>query len=155
MSHVVAHEDICFVDQQVLTEVCEELGCTYNPGKSDWLYYGEWRNDYHADDAAYKHGINPKDYGKNATGGVISLKGDAHAYEVGLYPHPSGQGLMPVYDFFGEQGRRIRDALGKKLEKLKGKYAEYAIRKQARAGGYSVQRKVTPEGHVQLIAEPR
>lgn len=154
MSHVVAHEDCCFTDQVALASACEELGCTHDPEKADWRYYGEWLNDYKKPNAAYRHGVDPKDYGKNAKG-VISVKGDPAAYEVGLYPHPSGQGLMPVYDFFGDAGRKIQMALGQQLERLRAAYAEHAIRREAKARGYSIQKKVAQDGHVQLSVEPR
>jgi hypothetical protein len=150
----VAQKECCFTSQEALAAACEELGCTYSPDQTDWNYYGEWLGDYRKPDAAYRHGIDPKDYGKNAKG-VISLKGDKSSYEVGLYPHPSGQGLMPVYDFFGTQGRKIQHALGDKLEKLRKAYAEYGIRQQCRSRGYSIQKKVTADGHIQMIAEPR
>jgi hypothetical protein len=130
--------------------------CNHNPEQRNWKYWGSYVGDYKGADAANKHNLDPKTYGKNAAGGVISLQGDKNAYEVGLYPHPDGQGgFMPVYDFYGEQGRKIQQALGKNLEKFKSSYAEHAIRNQAKAQGYSVQKKVTSEGHVQLTLEPR
>jgi len=150
----VAQKECCFTSREALAAACEELGCTYSPDQANWRYYGAWLDDYKKANAAYRHGIDPKDYGKNAQG-VISLKGDASSYEVGLYPHPSGQGLMPVYDFFGMEGRKIQEKLGENLEKLRGVYARHAIQRQAKFGGYSITRKAHQAGQVRLFLDPR
>lgn len=154
MSHVVAHPEICFSDFDALASACEELGLEFRLGQATWKYWGSWANDYHETDAAYKHGIDPKDYGKGVH--AIAVKGDGTAYEVGLVPSPKGDGsFMPVYDFYGEYGKRIQSKTGKNLEKLNGKYAEHAIRSQAQKQGHAVRKVVTPAGHTQLIVSQR
>jgi hypothetical protein len=153
VSHVVAHPDVCFTDFDALRSACEESGLEFREGQKTWKYWGSWANDYHAKDAAYKHGIDPKDYGKGVH--AIAVKGDKDAYEIGLVKSPLGTGWMPVYDFFGSHGKKIQAAAGKQLEKLKGKYAEHAIRNQAQRQGHAVRRVVTPQGQVQMIVTQR
>jgi hypothetical protein len=149
MSHVVAHPEICFGDLEALSSACEELGLEFRPGQKTWKYWGSWANDYHEGDAAYKAGIDPKDYGKGVH--AIAVKGDDTAYEVGLVPSPKGDGtFMPIYDFYGEYGKRMYNKTGKKLEKLNGKYAEHAIRNQAQKQGHAVRKVVTPQGHIEM-----
>lgn len=154
MSHVVAHPDVCFTDVESLRSACEELGLEFRENQKTWKYWGSWAEDYHEADAAYKHGIKPQDYGKGEH--AISVKGDASAYEIGLVPNPKGDGSwMPVYDFYGTYGKKIQDKAGKKLEKLKGKYNEHAIRNQAAKQGHAVRKVITPQGHVQMIVAQR
>jgi hypothetical protein len=154
MSHVVTCEDACFVDLEALEQACNDVGCELRRDQASWKWYGRYFDDYHGSDAAYRKGLDPKDYGRKARH-VISVKDDSAAYEVGLVDHPSGQGFMPVYDFYGSDGNRISSRVGRSIEKLRTAYAERSIRRRAQQQGYSVQKKVLPNGHVQLIAEPR
>lgn len=154
MSHVVAHPDVCFSDFDALSAACEELGLEFRSGQKTWKYWGSWANDYHQQDAAYKHGIKPEDYGKGDH--AISVKGDNTAYEIGLVSNPKADGsFMPVYDFYGAYGQKIQAKAGKNLEKLKGKYAEHAIRNQASKQGHAVRKVITPQGHTQMIVAQR
>lgn len=154
MSHVVAHPNICFSDFDAIRSACDELGLEFREGQKTWKYWGSWANDYHQENAAYKHGIDPKDYGKGMH--AISVKGDKEAYEIGLVPNPKGDGSwMPVYDFYGEYGKRIQSKAGKDLEKLNSKYAEHAITNQAKKQGHAVRKVVAPNGHTQMIVTQR
>jgi len=58
MSHVVCLE-IEFSDLSCLSEACANLGLTFDKNATEWKWFGEWVNDYHENDAAYKHGITP------------------------------------------------------------------------------------------------
>jgi hypothetical protein len=62
---------------------------------------------------------------------------------------------MPVYDFYGTHGHKIQAKAGAKLEKLRGKFAEHAIRNQAQKQGHAVRKVVSPQGHVQMIVAQR
>jgi hypothetical protein len=153
MSHVVAHPDICFVDFDALTTACEELGLEFRPGQKVWKWWGVWAKDYSEEDAAYRQGVDPKNFGKGEH--AIAVKGDSEAYEMGLVPSTKGDGFMPVYDFYGEYGKRLQNKTGKKLEKLNGKYAEHAIRNLARKQGHAVRKVVAPSGHTQMVVTQR
>jgi hypothetical protein len=154
VSHVVAHPEICFTDVEALSAACEDCGLEFRPGQTTWKWWGSWQKDYHAEDAAYKRGVDPATFGKSVH--AISVKGDKSAYEIGLVASPTGDGSwMPVYDFYGSYGKRIQDKAGKKLEKLNGKYAEHAIRNQAKRQGQAVRKVVTPQGHTQMIVTQR
>ena len=50
-------------DIDTLVEEAEKLGLEFHEGQTTYKWYGQWIRDYHADDAAYKHGIDPKKYG--------------------------------------------------------------------------------------------
>jgi Protein of unknown function (DUF1257) len=154
VSHVVAHPEVCFNDFDALKSSCEELGLEFRQDQKTWKYWGSWANDYHQEDAAYKHGIEPKDYGKGLH--AIAVKGDKEAYEIGLVLSPKDDGsFMPVYDFYGQHGKKIQQKAGAKLEKLRGKYAEHAIRNQAQKQGHAVRKVVSPQGHVQMVVTQR
>jgi hypothetical protein len=154
LSHVVAHPDVSFSDTDALASACEELGLEFRPGQKTWKWWGSWMDDYDRADAAYRAGVDPKNYGKSSH--AIRVKGDKEAYEIGLVPSPKGDGSwMPVYDFYGEYGKRIQQKAGKNLEKLNGKYAEHAIRAQAQKQGHAVRKVVTPQGHTQMIVTQR
>ena len=148
MSHVVAHPNICFrIEDNSLQDACAELGLEFREGQKTWKYWGSWANDYHQADAAYKHGIDPKDYGKSTH--AIVVKDDNGAYEIGLVPSPKGDGSwMPVYDFYGNPGKKIQEKAGAKLEKLNAKYAEHSVRNQAQREGRAFRKDVDRHGNV-------
>ncbi len=133
MSHVVANTEFVITDLDAFAAACEMRGMEFRRNQKTWKWYGRWVKDYHAADAAYKHGIKPEDYGKGLH--AAGVKGEAGGYELGLVANPNGEGFVPVYDFYGS-GRRIIDAAGKGLEELRKAYSEVVAMK--------VLGKVTP-----------
>lgn len=64
MSHVSTIETV-IQDLDALEQACKALGTVeLVRGQTTWKWFGQFVNDYHGADAAYKHGIEPKDYGK-------------------------------------------------------------------------------------------
>src|SRR5437016_6251552 len=105
MSHVAAIKTE-ITDLEALKRACDELGLTFKEGQTTYKWFGQWVNDYHGEDAAYKSGIDPKDYGKCAH--AIGVPGSG--YEIGVVKLPNGNFTL-IYDFFGP-GRKIMETLG-------------------------------------------
>lgn len=105
MSHVAAIGVKIAPDEfglQALELACKELGLELRRGKRTYKWFGQWVNDYSAENASYKHGRNPKDYGK--CDHAIGIPGDHHSYEVGVVPNPNGAGWILEYDFWSGGG---------------------------------------------------
>jgi hypothetical protein len=111
------------LDYEATKLALEALGGTLEVvlNQPNFQWVGKWFNDYHAQDAAYKHGIDPKDYGKCVH--VIRFKRDAYEEEryaknpasrpneVGLVQLPNGM-LAPIFDHFGSRGKELELLLG-------------------------------------------
>jgi len=109
MSHVV-HVEIIIKCLNALIVACERLGLKFNFNQKKFNWYGRWVQDYNQQDAAYRAGIKPEDYGKCEH--AISIPDDPNAYEIGVVNHPEGEGFMLVYDFWGPEGKKIKDRVG-------------------------------------------
>lgn len=147
MSHVekVAIEDV--KDLDALKKACQQLGVEFRQGQKTWQWYGRWVNDFHADSAAYRHGIDPKDYGTCEH--AIRLPGCQ--WEVGLM-RTADMRLVPVYDNYGSHGRAIEKHLGKGLGKLVAEYGCQVTTKVMQRQGYRVSRRVHPKtGRPQIL----
>lgn len=139
LSHVAAV--LAEIDSiPALEAACNELGLTFVHGQKTWKWFGQWVNDYHGQDAAYKHGIDPKEYGKCAH----AIKVPGTAYEIGVKQLPNGKYQM-IYDFYGP-GRQIVNAIGKGCETLVKHYGLNRAQLVARAKGLITQRKVLTTG---------
>lgn len=111
------------LDYEALKMALEMLGDKLEIvlGQKEYKWVGQWYNDYHAEDAAYKHGIDPKDYGKCEH--VIRFKRtleeeaaftaapQTRPNEIGLVRLPNGT-LAPVFDFYGSRGAELRELVG-------------------------------------------
>lgn len=136
LSHVAAV--LAEIDNlDALEAACKELGLTFVHGQKTFKWFGEWVGDYNAQDAAFKHGIDPKDYGKCAH----AIKVPGSTYEIGVKQMPNGKYKL-VYDFYGT-GRKIVNTLGKGCEKLVQHYGLNRATLLGRAKGLITQRKVT------------
>ena len=136
MSHVVDC-NIVIKDLEAFKAACEELGMEFRLNQKTWKWYGQWVNDYDAQDAAYKAGIKPEDYGKCVH--AAAVKGDSSAYELGLVKNPKGEGFLLVFDFFGTEGRALQEKIGKNASKLKSEYGLKLLEKTAKKRGYKVE----------------
>jgi hypothetical protein len=146
MSHVVTCE-LVVKDLESLAKASEQLGMELMIGQKNWKFYGRWVDDYHAEDAAYKHGIKPADYGK--CDHAIRVKNNDQAYEIGLLKQADGSFKM-VWDFFAG-GHGLMDKVGTDCGKLRQEYAAQVAIKHAKKQGFSVTRKVTSDGKLQLL----
>jgi hypothetical protein len=130
---------------EALKRACKRLGLDFREGQKTWNWFGEWVNDYHGEDAAYRHGISPAEYGKCEH--AIRLPGCA--YEIGVKKLPNGNYTL-VYDFYGP-GRQIMNTLGKGLEKLMQYYGPEKAQLLAKSKGLMTQRKLEQNGDIKLV----
>ena len=117
--------DLHVLDLNALATTCQKLGLVVEQDRSDWRWFGSWMNDYHAQEAAYRHGIKPDEYGKCADH-VITLPGDDQAFEIGVVRCRDGRpGWMLCYDNWSG-GRGMTAKIGENAAKLKQYYAVVA-----------------------------
>jgi hypothetical protein len=129
MSHVSCI-DVVIKDLDALKRVAEELGLEFVEGQKTYKWYGRWVKDYNANDAAYKHGIDPGQYG--SCDHVLRIPGNPSAYEVGVVKTADGYKL--IWDFWAG-GYGLRDKIGSKGEKLiQGYSKEVACKALAKKG---------------------
>lgn len=94
--------------------------------KKTYKWYGKWMNDYDAKDAAYKLGIDPKQYGKCEQ----CLHMDGVEYEIGVVKRMDGKGWSLVWDFFAD-GHRLSEYIGVGAEHLMSEYNRQCMLKSA------------------------
>lgn len=140
MSHVSALETRVN-DLDCLDRACKELGTVeLIRNQKTYKWFGQWVQDYHGDDAAYKRGIDPKDYGKCEH--AIRVKGNNQAYEVGVARNKDGE-LVLVYDFWAG-GHGLQKAIGASGELLRREYALQCGIKTMLKKGLKVSREINP-----------
>jgi hypothetical protein len=135
MSHVSCI-NVDVKDLDALNEVAKELGLELVRNQSNYKWYGTFVNDYHGNDAAYKHGLKPEMYGKCEH--ALRIPGDSAAYEIGVVKTKNGYKL--VWDFYGTQGGKLRKRIGEKGEKLLQGYAKEVAVKALAKKGFKVQK---------------
>jgi hypothetical protein len=128
MSHVVTMKTQ-IGDLDALREACKALGLTFHENQTTYRWYGRWVNDYHAEDAAYHHGVKPEDYGKCSH--AISAPGAT--YDIGVCKLANGNYTL-IYDNFS-QGMGLERELGPRCRKLKQEYGVQAAISQAEQQG--------------------
>lgn len=116
-----------FKDLEALKVACTKLGLEFKQNQKNWKWFGRWVNDYHGADAAYKNGIDPKEYGK--CDHAIGVKGNKQAYEVGLVK--KGNAYVPLFDFWNG-GYGLMEAIGKDASKLIETYTQVVAIKEAK-----------------------
>lgn len=131
---------------EALDRTCKELNLTLKPGQKTHAWFGRWVNDYAKEDAAYKLGIKPEDYGKCEH--AISVPGSS--YEIGLYNNPKGEGYIPVFDFFGTGQEISRQLGGNDAPKLRQHYAANATELEMANAGYYTEREWLPDGSLNV-----
>lgn len=105
--------------------VAKIKGLHWKENQKTWAWYGKWVGDYDASDAAYKLGIETKDYGTCEH----AIKVDGSNYEIGVMKRNDGKGWSLVFDFFGHNGQQIQKVVGTGAEKLSVEYQrEYVTR---------------------------
>jgi hypothetical protein len=95
MSHVVV-VGLKIKNLEALAEAAASCGLEYKPQENHWRWYARFLNDWHGDNAAYKHGIDPKRYG-TADAGILYNKDGK--YDAGVYKVGEGEYTI-VYDFY-------------------------------------------------------
>ena len=149
MSHVVT-VDLSIEDSvdglAALEAAAARLGMEFRRGQRTFAWYGRWLSDYHAQDAAYKHGIDPADYGTCEH--ALALPGRPGAYEVGIVRAGDGS-LRVVFDFWDGS---LRPVIGDSAGKLKQAYGLERARITARRLNYRVEEIAGPGEAITLIA---
>lgn len=147
MSHVATIE-VEVKSLKALKMACINLGLEFVEGQRTYKWYGKWVQDYHGDDAAYKHGIKPEDYGK--CDHAIRIPGNSNAYEIGVVRKANGSYAI-VYDFWGP-GAVLKNYIGQDGNRLKQEYALCAATLAAQAEGFSVKRvNQQHDGTIRLV----
>jgi hypothetical protein len=152
MSHVATVAPV-IKNLDALERACEELGLVLKRGQRTHKWYGTWVQDYNAEDAAYRHGIRPEDYGKCEH--AIGVKDNPDAYEIGLVPNPQGEGYKMAFDFWAG-GRGLIDKIGgKNAEALCQEYGVQVALQEVQhlaEEGWQISQVKQPNGDVQVIA---
>lgn len=145
MSHV-ATIDLIIKNMDALKRTCEDLGLTLKENQKTYRWFGKWVQDYHAEDAAYKNGIDPKDYGRCEH--AVEVPGSN--YDIGIIKNPKGDGYVTVFDFYGS-GQAIHQKLGGPgLDKFRQHYAASATELEMANAGYYTEREWLPDGSLNV-----
>ena len=129
-------------DLDALEKACQSCGLVLHRGQKNYRWYGSWQNDYSAEDAAYRHGVKPEDYGKCEH--AISVPGNKQAYEVGLVRDPEdSEAFFLIWDFYAG-GHGLQQHLGgpKDCNKLLDQYNKEVVVATAQRNGFSIAEEV-------------
>jgi hypothetical protein len=145
MSHVVSSA-VVITDLECLKVALKKFPqLRWREGQTNHAWYGSWQDDYSQQDAAYKNGIPPKDYGKCEH----AIHMDGVDYEIGVVKRRDGEGYSLVWDFFGS-GKKISKCIGDSAEKLMIEYQSHYIRQFADANGMMLDQSTDSEGNLVL-----
>lgn len=146
MSHVIAMK-LEVQDLDALAAACEAVNCELVRGQETFRWFGSWVNDYHAENAAYRNGFDPKNYGKCVH--AIRCKG-MNAYEIGVCENPNGEGFTLVYDnWMGGIGLEAR--VGKQGCNLLQNYTLQASINLYSSMGFMMETVRQENGEIQVI----
>lgn len=125
--------------------VASIAGLRFKRDQKTYRWFGQWMNDYSVEDAAYKNGIDVKDYGKCEH----AIECDGSSYDIGVMKRKDGKGYALVWDFFAS-GMSINRKIGDGAEKLIKEYNRQVVLKQAKLQGWHVSQQ-TKNGVEQLV----
>jgi len=152
MSHVVTMK-VRVTDLDCLERAADRLGLELVRGQKTYRWFGKWVNDYHAEDAAYRDGVDPSQYGK--CDHVLRVRGVSGAYEVGLVDDGEG-GFRVIYDFYNG-GFGLMGHIGdgeKDCNKLMREYSKQVAIDQLEEQGFVFDsEEVSEDGSVELLFE--
>ena len=132
MSHV-ATIDIEIKDLAALRAACAEVGLEFREGQKDFRWYGKWVGDYNGQDAAYRAGLDPKDYGK--CDHAIGVPKNEKAYEIGVVRQANGTYKL-AWDFW-QGGHGLEKVAGPKCSKLVQSYTKHVGMNTLAKQGYA------------------
>jgi len=143
MSHVVAIEvQIKSLDD--LAKAAVDLGAELVRRQKTHKWYGKWVNDYSAEDAAYKHGIKPEDYGKCDH----AIKHGGCDYEIGVVDNHDGTFKLIADEW--HTGRLIAK-FGKGLCNLVQRYSVHRTTSKMKSMGFAVREAgLNADGSIKL-----
>ncbi len=145
MSHVVTIQ-LEVKDLKALEIAARFLGAELVRDKKTFRWYGRWMNDYSADNAAYKQGVDPKNYGK--CDHIITHP--QCSYDIGLVKQPNGS-FMIIADEWGPGG--LPKVFGQGMQKLKQRYGVAVASRTLQSQGWFITEKADAKtGDVRLVA---
>lgn len=145
MSHVVC-SNIIITDLDLLRKALlafPEL--KWNENRKTFNWYGSWMDDYKANDAAYRNGIDVDQYGTCD----VCIQMEGVNYEMGVVRRKDGQGWSLVWDNVSD-GYKLDELLGSHAEKLVIEYSQAYIRDFAERNGFIMDETVDGEGNLVL-----
>lgn len=146
MSHV-AKIEIEINDLECLKEAAAEIGLEFRTDQKNYRWYGRWMADYNSDNAAYRQGIDPSEYGK--CDHAIGIPKNKDAYEVGVCKSKTGNGYSLVWDFW-QGGYGLENVAGKDCHKLLQKYSEKVAVKALSKNARKTEQWVDELGNVRI-----
>ena len=144
MSHVVAIETE-IRDLAALRAACEELGLTFNEGKTSYNWWGR-----HVGDFPLPAGLSAEQLGY--CDHAISVPDTE--YEIGLIQDSISGSYRLVFDFFGT-GEKIINKLGRRCEKLIQMYGVRKTTMEAERRGFQADRETQADGSVKVFITKR
>lgn len=137
MSHVAIMSTVV-TNLDALEKAATACGLVFVRGKKTFKWFGRWMNDYSAQDAAYKHGIKPEDYGK--CDHAIEVPGNSKAYSIGVVKNPNGDGyLLPVDFYMGGYGLQKHIGGPQDMNRLMNEYNRAVMQEVAESQGLMVE----------------
>ena len=144
MSHVVKMK-VKVTNLEIMEKVCERMGGTFLRDQKTYRWYNSWQDDYSAEDAAYRQGVDVKDYGKCLH--ALSFKGCK--YDVGLIAAQDGNGYELIYDVWDKS---LAAKMGAEAKFFEAAYAIEGFIYAANESAYDVVETVNEQGEVVLTA---
>lgn len=147
MSHV-ATVKVEVKDLDALRAACAAAGLEWREGQKTFKWFGTWVNDYDGENAAFRSGIAPADYGK--CDHAIGVPGNERAYEIGVVARPDGTYAL-AWDFY-HGGQGLETVAGPGCSRLVQAYAGEVAKRTLRRQGYQLQgSRVAADGSVELV----
>jgi len=144
MSHVVSIKAE-LRDLAAVKAACLELGLKFKENQKTIRWFGRWVDDYDRDNAAYKLGIKPDQYGTSDH--AIEVPGCG--YDIGLLQNPETGGYKLYFDFYG-QGRQIQQVIGTNGQKFLQIYSAHKLTMESKKKGWLVNRQHQTNGDIKL-----
>lgn len=107
-------------DLESLELACKRLGCTLIKNQKTYKWWG-----HHVGDYPLPKGMKKEDMGKC----THAIKVPNASWEVGVIEQKDKKFKL-IYDFYGEEGRKIHNVCGKELGKLKQAYTVEHLKKK-------------------------
>lgn len=145
MSHVVC-SSVIVTDLDILKKALSKFPKLKWLDKKTYKWWGSWADDYSKEDAAYKNGIDVKDYGKCEA----CLQMDGVKYEIGIVRRKDGEGWSIVWDHY-DDGKKLSKYIGRNAEHLMAAYSEEYVRHFAELKGFILEEQIDSEGNLVLI----
>lgn len=146
MSHVVS-SSVIIKDLDCLADAVKSMGALLVRNVKKYNWFGEHVGDYPMPAGVTKDQLGKCDH-------VIRLPGVN--YEIGVVKQADGTYRM-LFDFYGSggtshDGNKLKEHFGDGLSILQNTYNEATIVKTAKSHGFTVTKKVLPNGDIALKA---